>query len=668
MGCNPAHPAPAGTDGPLGSCRPAATEADVRAGLRTPALLRREWRLLLVAMVAAALALAPSLLAGFTNWDDPLYLTENPHVRNLSWHSAGVLLTQPLGANYNPLPLLTFAIEHALFGLEPAVYHGVNLALHLVAVALVFLLTRRLGLTAAGALVASLLFGLHPMRVESVAWITERKDVLYAVFFLAALVRHVDFVQGRVGRRRALALLLPLFVLSLLSKVQAVSLPLAMLAVDVYLKRPLGWGLVREKAPLFVLSLAFGLAGLQVQADAGGLAANSAGWSLTEGLLFGAFSFVAQIGRLLVPLGLAAVHPFPAQVQGVHVAAAVTFVLGLVAVWRSGAWRADLAFGLAFFAVNIVFVLQVVSSGSAFLAERFTYVASIGLCFVLARLFEGLRAQERWARPANLVFGGYLAVLGVATWQQCGVWADSGTLWTDVLRVHPGSVVAHVNRGRFHQDRGETALALADYDLAIALDPRAAVALNNRGRLRLEAGDLASARADIERAMAVAPEPVALRNRAALLLRAGDREAALRDLDGAIALRADYVDALRDRMILARSLGRADRALLDADALVLLEPDDAAVHNERGLLLLSLGRAEDATAAFDAAIALQPGDGLAYRNRSYAFARIGDRRRAHADASRATELGQRLEPAYLEAISHPAETPPTDVSTQGEPT
>jgi tetratricopeptide (TPR) repeat protein len=639
------------------------------AGLPVGALLRLEWRNLLLPLAATAVAFAPSLLAGFTNWDDPLYLTANPYVRHLSWHGVVALLTEPLGGNYNPLPLLAFALEHALWGLEPAGYHVVNLALHLVAVALVYVLTRRLGLTAAGALVASLLFGVHPMRVESVVWIAERKDVLYAVFFLAALIRHIDFVQGRVGAGRAAMLIVPLFLLSLLSKVQAVSLPLAMLTVDLYLRRPLGIALVREKALLFALAAAFGVLGLLVQADSGGLAANSGNWTLAESLVFGAWSFVAQISRLLVPLGLAAVHPFPAGVEPLHVAATAALVGGLLALRSaravpSEAWRRDVGFGLAFFAVNIVFVLQMVSSGAAFLAERFTYIACIGLCFVLARLYE--RSQEgQWARPAALAFAAYAGVLGVATSQQCAVWSDSGTLWTDVLRVHPGSVVAYINRGEFHQNRGDAARALADYDDALAIDSRADVALNNRGRLRMEAGDLDAARADIERALAIATTPVGLRNRAALSMRQGDPEAAMKDLDAALALRADYSDALRDRMILARSLGRTDDALADAEAYLLLVPGDGAVRNELGLLLMARGRLGEAIASFDAVIALKPEDGLAYRNRSYAFARAGDRARALADASVAASLGQELEPSYLDSLSNLAASSRTDVPTQG---
>lgn len=199
------------------------------------------WRPLLL-LVVTACVFAPSLGNDFTNWDDEVYLTQNPFVQNLSWRNLAALFTRTISGNYNPLVFVTFASEHALVGLWPPLYHLDNLILHLVCAFLVFRLLGRLGFSSSASLVAALWFAIHPMRVESVAWVAERKDLLYATFYLVALICYVGFLRGESTWRRAAGRVTALLVLALLSKVQAVSLPLALVVLDLYFGRPASWG------------------------------------------------------------------------------------------------------------------------------------------------------------------------------------------------------------------------------------------------------------------------------------------------------------------------------------------------------------------------------------------------------------------------------------------
>jgi Flp pilus assembly protein TadD len=623
-------------------------------GSREPEGGGRKRRVLLaVVLVLTALVFIPALRWEFVNWDDPPYVTENMRIRALSWENLTAIFAEPVSGNYNPLPILTHALEYQLAGLDPWLYHLDNVLLHLACVALVFTLVRRFGLMPEAAAAAALFWGIHPMRVESVVWVTERKDVLYAVFFLSALLVYARaLARGRPGWR-TWALILPLFCLSLLSKIQAVTLPLCLLLLDLWFRRqdrPARW--VLEKTPLFLLSFVIGYLGLSIQVRIGALGAAVSDLSLFERIILGSWSLVVQLGKQLLPVGLSPYHPYPTELSPGHYGGAAVLVVLIVGVAKAGAWRRDLSFGLAFFAVNLLFVLQVVSAGDAFLAERFTYVGSVGVAFLLGRgVGELTRAGRRQKLVASVVLVG-LTILAVTTVGRIGIWKNSEALWSSVIDRYPDSAaVAWVNRGSYRLDEERMEEAETDSRRAVELDPNRSAAWNNLGRIQFERGDLDGTIPFFEKALALQPDfPVALSNRAAVAARQGDLVLALDLLDRALALDPLSTDARRDRIIVLKALGREDESLGEIRAYLDLAPDDAAMHNELGVALLDSGDPGEALASFERALELAPGKPLFLQNQSYALLALGRPEQALAAALEAEARGAQLPRGFLEGL------------------
>ena len=230
---------------------------------------KKSWLLLGLTLSITLLVFYPAVNYDFVNWDDDRNITINQNIQNLNRESIQNMFSTTVTGGYTPLTSLTFALEHHFFGLNPKVYHINNILLHLLCTALVFLLLKQVGASLFITFIVTLLFGIHPMRVESVAWITERKDTLYTLFFLLALMAYIRYRQK--GNIRFYFLSLFIFVFSLLSKIQAVTLPLVLILADYYLDKKFDLRKLWDKAPFFALSLLTGLAGIYFISEDGSI-------------------------------------------------------------------------------------------------------------------------------------------------------------------------------------------------------------------------------------------------------------------------------------------------------------------------------------------------------------------------------------------------------------
>ncbi len=343
-----------------------------------------------VALLITAIAFFPSLANDFVNWDDDVNLLDNPNLEAFDWEHIKAIFSSTVMGGYNPLSIFTLAIEKNFFGLNPKVFHTTNLLLHICCVYLVFQILLAMKLSPMAAFIGALLFGIHPMRVESVAWVTERKDVLFGVFYLGAMFTYIQSLLKPKRKNYFLYWTIGLFVFSLLSKIQAVALPLSLLALDYYFKRPISWKLLLEKIPYFALSLAVGLLGIYFLSEAKTLDSTTT-FNFFERLLIGAYSFCIYGIKLIFPYEMSPLYPYPAKMPWpVYLAP-----LGVLATlyWFYVAfkknWRAQV-FGLAFFAFNIFFVLQILGAGQGYKADRFTYIPYFGLFFMAAYAFQEL--------------------------------------------------------------------------------------------------------------------------------------------------------------------------------------------------------------------------------------------------------------------------------------
>lgn len=603
-------------------------------------------------LVVTAVVLWPTRSCGFTNWDDPTYVVQNRTIQTLDGASIGRMFGSEVLGNYHPLTMLSYAMDFAIGGLDPATYHTTNLLLHLVNTALVFALLLALTGHPAVATIVSLLFGIHPMHVESVAWIAERKDLLYTAFFLGAMVAHVRWV--RTGRWRWFAAVGALFVLSLLSKAMAVTLPVVLVAVDLFLRRPVGRRMVLEKLPLFVVSIAFGLVALNAQASSGAIVETHT-LGLPQRVVVAGWALLVYVGKLLVPVRLACFYPYPPGIEAalpthmvVLAAASVVLFAAALLSWR----RAPVvAFGAAFFLVTVALVLQVIPVGGAILADRYSYVPSIGLFLVLA---SGGVALVRWRpalrTPLLAVVAVYAGWLGWAANQRCHDWRDAGALWSSAIAVHP-SAVAHNQYGTWLAERGRVADALPQFDRAITLDPRNARAFVNRGNALSVAGDRERAIADFDRALALRPTLVdAWTNRGITYQELGRDAQALADFAEALRLRPDDPVALRARAYTHLGAGDLDAAFAAARAFVAVAPGDFHGPWILGEVRRRQGRARDALRHYEDALARNRGFAPAWFARAEVLAALGRTADARTSAIHAARLGYPLPDGFLDRL------------------
>lgn len=505
--------------------------------------LRRFYQL--VPPLAALLVFLPTVFNGFVNWDDDIYILRNPLLQDFSWQSLKAIFGGFYAHYYAPLTFLTYAAEYKLAGPAPWLYHLDNILLHAVNVWLAYRFLMLLCERPKVALLGATLLAVHPLRVESVAWVTERKDLLYSLFYLLSMNAYLRY--ARQGLRTAeLALSAFFCLLSLLCKPMAVTLPAALLIIDFHIKRRFSWRLLAEKLPHAALAAAFAfltwLAQGHSTTGSGNLIANA------ETALSNVYFY---LGKILLPMNLSALYPPPTYALGLRnplwFTIQVTAALGaLYACWLLRRKMRVLATGLLFFLVTLSPVIQVVSIGWSGAADRYTYMPSLGIALILAAgaaaLYGKLQKDGRKYMLAGVVIA--LAALSAASLARCFAWRDSITLWTDVLRNYPESAIALNNRGKAYAQAGDFAKAETDFTAALRTHPESVIFLSNRASASARLGHLETALQDLDKAIALVPDaPSAYNNRGAIYLLSGRPRHATHDFQKALELQPGYQDA-----------------------------------------------------------------------------------------------------------------------------
>lgn len=454
---------------------------------------------------------APALHYGFVDYDDNRYVTDNPFVqRGLDSRSVGWAFTSVHASNWHPLTWLSHMTDVELFGLDAGAHHRTNVLFHGLNAALLLLVWFRLSGRVWLSLLVASLFAVHPLRVESVAWISERKDLLAALFWIASVGVYASYVR-RGGSLRHAALC-ALFVLGLLAKPMGVTLPLILLLLDYWPlgRAPLGWrALLREKIPLFALAVASAVTTLAVQ-RAGGAMMASESWGIGPRLANAFWSYVRYLSMHLWPVDLACFYPHPAAIGRPMAMRATGAALLLsvisIAVWRARRHHPWALVGGGWFAVALLPVIGIVQVGGQAMADRYSYIPSIGLYLIAAWTLARCQALPRMPRallPSLAVAA--LCVLALLSRQQLRVWKDSRSLFAHAARVVPGNYLAHHNLGSVLQAAGDEAAAAVHYESAMAIRPDFAPPYHNLGLIRIAEGDTAQAIALFRRAVALDP-------------------------------------------------------------------------------------------------------------------------------------------------------------------
>ncbi len=632
----------------------------------------------LALVVATVLLYLPVRGFDYVAYDDHDYVVNNGRVlAGLTWDGVAWAFASGHASNWHPLTWLSHMLDAELFGPGPAGPHLVNVAFHAANTALLFgvLLLYFPGAVRRSAWVAAL-FALHPLRVESVAWVAERKDVLSAFFFLLALGAYAVGLRARasqipnLGSRAPLLPALAFFALGLMSKPMLVTLPCVLLLLDLW---PLGRlsaasprallaglpPLLREKIPFFALAAASCVVTFLVQRDGGavqGLGAFTPGERVAN-------AFVAcalYLRNTFWPAGLAVFYPHPGRWPAPAVAASALLVAALcVAAVRAARIHPFITTGWFWFLGMLVPVIGLVQVGGQSHADRYAYLPHVGLFVALA--WGAAALARRWrAPPAALAVAAVLPLLAcaVATRAQLHHWRDTETLFTRAVAVTNNNALAHNNLGNALAARGalddgvshlRRALALRpDYpdahsnlgdallqqgDLpgaavhfrrAVELDPDFPEPRYNLGNLALESGDFAEAVGHFEKALATRPDfAMASNNLGNALLRLGRAAEAVARFEHALALRPDFVAARHNLGSVLHQLGRSEEALAHYRKIVELQPANANAHNNLGWLLRQLGRAEEAVSATREAVRLRPGYAEAHDNLAKALLAAG---------------------------------------------
>lgn len=610
-------------------------------------------------IVITALVFSGSLKLDWTNWDDNLLVYDNPSVSEARFKD---IFTQPADYNtYNPLVISTFALEWKLIKGRPFLYHFDNLILHLLCTALVFIFFRWTGLSIWWSGFAAVLFGVHPMRVESVAWITERKDVLYAFFYLAALLSYMRYLGCE--KNRHLLLTLFFFALALLSKVQAVVLPFTLVLLDWYFDRKIGLKVILEKMIFFALSLVIGILGATFFLKNAFVTTDSKAivntFNYFGQVVLGGYAYAIYILKSIIPYATSAVYPIPTSLRPEHwiggVIAVLIFVSAL-AVWRK---QKFITFGLLFFTFNIFFLLMPFQGNeSAFLNDRYVYVAYIGLFFVIAMSMQKLSERLPSCRKPMACFAVVLLVVyGILTIKYIPVWENSETLWTDVIEKYPGKIaIAHLNRGNYWYSKNQKDKALEDFSLAIEINPEFSSAYANRSLVYLEKGETEKALKDYNRYLDLLHPFDTKGNRLNLSLsdsfshrgsiysRMGQYEKALADYKKAFELDPFNSDIYFKRALTYMQLHEYDKAIRDFNLCHQSDPPNADVINNRGVCYLRLGNFQSALDDFNKAILLNSANPSYYVNRSAVYYKLGRPVEARQDAQTAIKLGAAIDP------------------------
>jgi protein O-mannosyl-transferase len=561
------------------------------------------------------IAFSPSLKNGFTNWDDEAYVVDNPDIQGFTFHNLAKVFSSTYVSHYEPLSMLTYMAEYRFFQLNPFAYHCTNMLLHIINSLLVFALIYCLSGNYATALLVGLLFAVHPLRVESVAWISERKNVLSVLFYFLSLLFYLRYFKRRSPKYYGLSLL-SLF-LSLLSMSLAVSQPFVLLLIDYVNGRKLDKKSLLEKIPFFAIVALFAVIAILVIQKSYGPIPVLYPVSAVTTFCTPFYGVVFYLVKSVLPLRLCSYYPFPAAFDGsmnIMLLGAPFLVFGVAAAaycFRSRSRK--VVFGSLFFLLTALPMLQIVRTGNAIVAERYTYVPMIGACFIFAELYGYLLK----IKPGNgkIVKGILLAVVIIPlfiftciTHERCGVWNNSLTLWSDAIGKIP-CAVAYTHRGLAYSANGDNDRAIQDYTQAIMFDSTYAPAFNNLG--------------------------VACKNK-------GDYDRAIENYTRAIMLNPGYAIAFSNRGIAYKNKNDYGHAIEDYTRAIELYPGYAQVFNNRGVVYNTQGDHDRAIEDLTQAITLNPGYAMAYYNRGIAYKAKGDNGRSQDDIIKASELMSRL--------------------------
>ncbi len=617
-------------------------------------------------------SLSPTLFNDFVNLDDPQYVVSNPVVQSFSGENLKAIFSQAFVGNYQPQTMLSYLLEYSFFGKGAGTFHFFSLLFHVINTLLVYFIIMKLTKNQVVAFITAILFGIHPLHVESVAWVSARKDVLYTLWFLLSLWFYLAHVKQEGSSKKYYVLAMLCFVFSLLSKAQAVILPVTFFLADYLIGRKLNRKTIIEKVPFFVMALIFGFLAYKIQEKSGAVQ-DYAYFKPWQRILFSCYGLVNYFYKTLLPIDLSCFYPYPEtndkiNTNWVYMAPLILAAVGFV-IWKYFRRAKEVLFGMAFFLLTILLVLQLIPVGDAVMADRYTYLSSIGLFFIVGHYFW--KWSEKNAANTKTIHGAGFVVLGVLcilSFNRSRLWKDSITLYSHDLQTHPAAIiynnlgVAYIDEEKLNKANNSTAgkgkdpkfyfeEASKNFTRTVELKPRFPSGYKNKALTHELLGENDKAVEAFN--MAVTYFPNDENNylfRGKVLLKMGRNEDALADLSKVITMNAANPDAYYARAQVYGNLGKLQNSLDDMNKVLELKPGLPEGYGNRGIVLSMMGRFQEAIKDFDESLRLNPAATNTYMNRSLAWKGLGNIQAALQDALTAKAKGNPVDEAYLQQL------------------
>ena len=585
----------------------------------------------------------------FVNYDDHVYVYQNPIASaGLTLHGIVWAFAHTHARNWHPLTTLSHMLDCQIFNLKPGGHHFTNILLHTLAVLLLFFALRKMTGTVWRSAFVAAVFAIHPLHVESVAWVAERKDVLSALFFMVTLAAYTSYLrQPSLGRYLMVSVF---FACGLMSKSMLVSVPVVLLLLDYW---PLARGqrvegrrqrsevrgqrseirsLIIEKLPLFALSILCGVVTFLIQErSAGSLEQLPLGWRINNAIV----SAVTYIWQMFWPTGLAVFYPHPEDRLAIwQVALALGLLIaitGLAFIYRKT--RPYLLVGWLWYLVMLLPVIGIVQVGLQGHADRYTYLPHIGLYVALTWLIADVFSPVRYRR-AGLAAAGITALvaLSACAWNQTSYWRNSEALWTRALAVTNDNETAHTNFGMLLSREGQIDEAISHFQTALQIVSKSGEAHYGLTRAIIYC-DLANA-----------------------FVRTGRIEEAITDLEKAVELQPNYADAHYNLGSVLLQKGEIDRAIAQWQTTLSINPNDGEAHTALGNALLQKGQLREAIVHYQAALEIEPLAVLPLNNLAWVLSTSDDTEfrngsRAVELAERAVQLSQAQNPRFIRTLA-----------------
>ena len=633
----------------------------------------------------------------FVGFDDPMYVTANAHVKaGITAEAIRWAFTNGYAGNWHPVTLISHMLDIELFGLRPRWHHLTNLLFHIANTLLLFFVFHRMTKAPWKSAFVAALFAIHPLHVESVAWIAERKDVLSTFFWMLTMGAYIHYVEH--PRFTSYLAVFTFLALGLMSKPMLVTLPFVLLLLDYWplqrfeqktsareipaeINKPISaskrkgkssgkqtvqamvkeekpadrkyqWALVSplliEKMPLFAMAALSSIATFVFQQKSGAVASLEV-IPPRERIANAFVSYIIYIGKMIWPDDLAVFYPHPGLLPFWQVLGAVLLLIAVTLIVIREAKRFPfLAMGWLWFAGTLVPVIGIVQVGRQALADRYTYVPLIGLFIMAAWGIPELLKHWRYRKEVLAASSALIFIyLFIFTCTQVGYWRNSMTLYDHALEVTSNNDVIHINRGVAYAKLGNRSQAISDYDKAIEIDPGNAEAYYNRGIEYDELGNHLQAIEDYNSAININPSYAeAYYNRGVTFGKLGNHRQAIEDFDRAIEAGSERTEPYYNRGFAYGELGDFRKAIENYNKAIEINSENAEAYNSRGVAYGKLGDHRQAISDYERAIEINPEFARAFNNRGFAYGSLGNHKQAIEDYNRAIEINPVNAKAY----------------------